>query len=227
MVRVTVRAFFALFFLVCVVSVGAQSIRGGAVLGGNASYDISDELDEILDEFNDISGLSAGRTTNFGFSVGPIIMIDFTPGFGLQIPLTTTQRTTGYEVTDDGSSDRITFEFTTLAVDFSVLAKPIFPISPDFSFHVLAGPQLSFIIGDLEGKFTERIGGVSQSDTVLVEPDNSVIFGVSAGAGFGYETGIGILAFDFMYYRSLQSAFDIADDFVQSFGVSANFTAPF
>lgn len=217
-------------------TVNAQEVKLGGVVSGFGAWVGGSDFNDEIDYIDDLQGQSASNLIRFGFSIGPTIEVGLTENFAVRTAVQYARRGGGFEVTEDGGPGQLTYTETGNFLDIPVYLKPRFPVDAGLSIHVLLGPQLSLIVGDVEGKENFEDNGQSETYSVTGEPDNRLIFGPTVGAGVAANIGVGELHVDLLYFRSLNSG---ADDFtdpatgetvegalIQNLGLSLGFMTP-
>lgn len=179
---------------------GAQTVTVGAKGGLNLSWFSGSNWDDYIEATEAFFGITIDELPLASFVGGAYLEAMFAENVGVVIEASYTAYGQRYEYTAMG----IAFEgqYRQQAVQLPLMLK--LAAAKSGGVYAVAGPVASFLVGELE--FEESGGGVSVSDSV--EPDNPVVLGVVAGAGYEVALGGGELFFEFRYSRNLTDAFD-------------------
>ena len=135
---------------------------------------------------NSNTSLDLLRSWDFGGSVFGRISFPAAKNVFVQPELGFQHTTTAMK--DKVGNDTIRTSFSYNALILPVLIGYGFPINQNLTVHLEAGPQVSFVLGDISLKTTlpEEIDGTS-SWTISAKPKNRVLFSAIIGGGASYN----------------------------------------
>ncbi len=200
----------------------AADLTFGVSTGINWGWLSGSDWDDLIDMYD------ADNMVEKGGSFGLFLDIAVSEKISIQPELNLTVTKGGLEAKDiyDDYYDVYFDEELTQSVtmlSLPVLAKyKIGAGKGKFSF--LAGPVVSVVMGDVT--VTDKItveGYGSDSEDYDIEPDNSLVLGLTAGAGYEFPVGKGRLYLDFRYYHSLTSIFDDDDTKLNNMGLNLGY----
>lgn len=182
---------------VFVLPLAAQDVAlaAGPKAGLNIGFVTGSDWDDQLDIWG------ADNAAAGAFAGGGFLEIGIAEQFGVQPELLFFQEKSRAEW-EIGGEDATTTG-TTNTFQIPILAKGMFSAGPGAFFGV-AGPTLSFVLGDVESE-TEVDGDEQSTDA---DPDNSALFGIAVGAGYELPAGPGFVTAEARYTRNLNSAFE-------------------
>jgi hypothetical protein len=191
---------FVLAIVVLPVLADAQSVTVGAKGGLNLSWFSGSNWDDYIEFVEWYYGIAIDEVPLGSFVGGVYLETMFAENAGLVIEASYTAYGQRYEYSAMG----MTFEgqYRQQAVQVPFMLK--LAAGRSGGVYAIAGPAVSFLVGELE--FEESGGGVSVSDSV--SPDNPTVFGIIAGAGYEVALDTGELSFEVRYSRNLTDAFD-------------------
>lgn len=200
----------------------AVGMKLGAIIGGNTGSDWDTMLDEIGEEgdVNDPAEVS--------FSIRTFLEWDLIPSLALQFELGYQNREAmiDFSISESWGSYEFVEKYSLSTIEVATYLKPQVRLGRG-ELHLLGGPVIAFVIGDLdvEGEETLVFDGMSDSATFTdsIEIDNSVLFGLALGAGGAIPLGPGAIVLDVIYNRFFTRIFDDTDIFPWGVGVLAGY----
>ncbi len=180
----------------------------GGKLGLNIGWITGDDWQAELDFWDDYGsadasmvrlGVSAGLFLTFGLvdnlAIQPEVLISTIGG-------TYSYNYSGYDINGVHSST---------VIEIPVHLKPRFRVGFGH-VYVLAGPEIMIILGDI--RLEESVSGSSAEVDWEVEPDNSALFGISAGLGLDFPMVFGgVFSAELRYSRTFTEWFDDYESF--------------
>ena len=156
------------------------------------------------DDFNDDADDADGKGVGIGLAAGGFLEVAISEQFAVQPEVLFLQ----WKGKIKGDPDDVVTTANTVTIP--VLAKGTFPVGPGGLF-VLGGPAVALVVGDLTTD-----DGNSETDT---EPDNSVLFGASLGAGYEQVVGPGTLSAELRFNRIFNQVIDDLDYYPQGISI--------
>lgn len=183
------RKRYLLILVIALVAMSAASSIAGEISFGVKAGLIAASVTGTPEEWEDAK---SSRTSLAG---GIVLNYAFNDAFSLQPELLYASKGFTGNLYEGFVSVDVTPSFDYL--ELPVLAKYTFPRGGKFHPCVFAGPSVAYTIAsELEISAGPLAGSVDISSLTHVTD-----FGIVAGAGFGYETGGGLLTFDVRYQR--------------------------
>jgi hypothetical protein len=180
--------YVSIFVLMLVAWSAAASTAGEISVGAKAGLTVSN-VTGIPKEWED------SKSSVTGFTGGIVLNYAFDDAFSLQPELLYSSKGVGGNLYDGFVPVDVTIGLAYL--ELPVLAKYAFLAGKALRPCVFAGPSVAYAIGsELEISAGPLAASVDISSLTHVTD-----FGLVVGAGFGYETGSGVLTFDARYER--------------------------
>ncbi|HUV09000.1 MAG TPA: porin family protein [Spirochaetia bacterium] len=174
----------------------AQSVGIGAKIGGGPAFLSGSDHRDFLDLMN---GYNEVR---FGFTAGAFLNFETAEWCSVQAELMYSLAGGALSYYDPDYSDNVDWKITASALELPVLLM-LKPRAGKGEIRIFAGPDLIFILGDIEYE-VRTLGLIFSID---IEPDNRFVFGLKGGIGYAHPLGKGELVVDFCYTRSLTEIF--------------------
>lgn len=179
---------------------GAQTLTIGAKGGLNLSWFSGNNWDDYIDFVEWYYGITIDERPRASFVGGPYLEAMFAENVGIVAEVSYAVYGQRYDYKALGMD--FDGQYWQQAVQLPLLLK--LAAGRSGGIYAVVGPTLSFLIGDFE--FEESGGGISVSDSV--KPDDTVVLGFLAGAGYEAPLGDGEISFELRYGRNLTDAFD-------------------
>ena len=235
--RIVRTAFVVALVFGLTVAVGAQDFGLGGRLSGAPTWfggsDWNDSIDDFEEGFeegleadDDIDDADAdadfGNLIGFGLGASFIADIGITPNLAVQ-PRVGYQRSVGgldgeaefeaeFEGNEFAGESELELTITADLLHFPVYVKPSAEVGPG-NLYGLIGPELSFVIGDVETEFRQTVEAngqeiVDETETETEEPDNRFLYGGGVGAGYSIPAAEVELFFDAVFSSTFNSPAD-------------------
>lgn len=185
-------------------ALSAQTTYFGVRGGVNLGWFSGNNWDDYISFVEDFYGIAIEEKAHTALHAGIYMESMVSDTIGIVGELNFSQYGQDYEYSFAG----ITYEGTYYinVVEIPLLLK--IGSGSGGGFYGIVGPTVNLLFGDLE--FEESGGGVSVSGSTT--PDNTIVLGVTAGAGYAVEMSNGVLSFEARYGRNLTDAFDAEND---------------